>query len=628
MARDRACLSCSEAPRGSFDLERCLRTIALSDPDRCTVAPSPDLRERIKAEVERLAGTKRLKELAPIVKLAEPQAPGLNDGLIIPGSYFPLGTSIERVRSAALQRAPLRGSVRVIVVLVDFADQQLAQPLAHFEDLFFSTGTLPNGSVREYYTELTNGLVDLTGEVVGPYRLPQTMATYAHGASGLGGVEPNARTMARDAAVASDADVNFAPYDNDGNGFVDAFIVVHAGPGAEQTGSSGHIWSHKWVLAGGEYVADTTKIFAYLTVPEDSRIGVCAHELGHLLFGFPDLYDTDNTSEGIGDWCLMAGGSWNGAPAGDVPAHASAWCKANQGWVTVQNITANGPVNVADVKDGHTIYRLWKDGAASQEYFLVENRQRTRYDAGLPGEGLLIWHVDEAIANNTNEAHYKVALMQADGRRDLENNVNRGDAGDPYPGSSNNTAFGNSTNPNSKSYGGVNTCVAATAIGPSAPVMPIQFAVRCAKPKEFRKEFKDAKEQRKEWKELKERLKELKDLREKPVLGEKPIREKPPEKPIIDKGGRLEKPPLTEGGFGWPRAGDRSVAGEVDLDATIAELEARIATLESIVGAGTEPFIEESLRPDLTMSAFADEQEGASGALDDKRSYDSKPPEE
>ena len=140
--------------------------------------------------------------------------------------------------------------------------------------------------------------------------------------------------MARDAALAADADVNFAPYDNDGNGYVDAFIVIHAGAGAEETGSSNDIWSHKWVLAGGEYVADTTKIFAYLTVPEDSRIGVCAHELGHLLFGFPDLYDTDYISEGIGNWCLMAGGSWNGG--GDMPAHPSAWCKANQGWVSVE----------------------------------------------------------------------------------------------------------------------------------------------------------------------------------------------------------------------------------------------------------------------------------------------------
>ena len=198
----------------------------------------------------------------------------------------------------------------------------------------------------------------------------------------------------------------------------------------------------------------------------------------------------------------------------------------------------------------------------------------------------------------------------------------------PIPGSANNTAFGNTTNPNSQSYGGVNTCVAVTAIGASAPVMPVQFAVRCAKPKEFPKEFKDGKDQRKEsWKELKERRKELKDLREKPFQREKPFREKRPEKPIIDKSGRLEKPPQTEGGFDWRREWRASVAPEDDVEAAIAELEARIAALEAVVGAGSEPFIEESLRPDLTMSAFADEEE-ASGALEDKRSYDSKPPEE
>ena len=55
--------------------------------------------------------------------------------------------------------------------------------------------------------------------------------------------------MARDAAVAADADVNFTPYDNDGNGFVDAFIVVHAGSGAEETGNPNDIWSHKWMFA-------------------------------------------------------------------------------------------------------------------------------------------------------------------------------------------------------------------------------------------------------------------------------------------------------------------------------------------------------------------------------------------
>ena len=331
--------------------------------DRCLVAPSPQLRTRIR---ERLRSVGAALDIVPGGRLAvrSQNRPGFNDGMIVPGSEFPLDTPLRVVRSAAADRAPLRGNVRVIVVLVDFSDAPMTRSADQFRDLFFSTGKIATGSVCEYFKEVSNSLINITGEVVGPYRLPRTLAVYAGGGSGVDNPEPNARTMARDAAELANADVDFGTYDNDGNGFVDAFIVVHAGPGGEETGNAGHIWSHKWVLAGGEFNADNAKIFAYLTVPEDCRIGVCAHEIGHLVFGWPDLYDTDQSSEGLGNWCLMAGGSWNGN--GDVPAHPSAWCKAGQGWVTVANRTTNGAMTIADVKTSKTVHRLWRNGASGR----------------------------------------------------------------------------------------------------------------------------------------------------------------------------------------------------------------------------------------------------------------------
>jgi immune inhibitor A len=452
---------------------------AVHTSERCLVAPHPDLRDRMVASLERLRSTEGAVP-SSFIRAQEPTAPGLNDGLIIPGSYFPVGTSLEKVRSAASDRAPLRGALQVIVVLAEFDDQPMTADVGHFEELFFSTGALPDGSVREYYQDVTHGLIDIQGRVVGPYRLPQTMAAYANGAAGIGSAPPNARTMARDAAVASDPDVDFKPFDNDGNGFVDAFIVLHAGPGGEVTGNAGHIWSHKWVLSGGEYAADSAKIFAYLTVPEDSRIGVCCHELGHLLFGWPDLYDIDNSSSGLGDWCLMAGGSWNGN--GDVPAHPSAWCKVDQGWVTVGNQSSNGPADVGDVKETQNVIRLWQDGAAGAEYFLVENRQRKGFDRDLPGDGLLVYHIDDSVQTNANESHYKVGLIQADAARGLELGVDRGDGGDPYPGSAGNMALTTTSTPNSHSYGGLDTCVGITGIGASASIMRMDLTVSCAAP--------------------------------------------------------------------------------------------------------------------------------------------------
>ena len=67
---------------------------------------------------------------------------------------------------------------------------------------------------------------------------------------------------------------------------------------------------------------------------DPSTMGLYAHEFGHII-GLPDLYDRDETngdSEGLGEWCLMASGNYLGW-YGDTPAHMSAWCKIQMGWI-------------------------------------------------------------------------------------------------------------------------------------------------------------------------------------------------------------------------------------------------------------------------------------------------------
>ena len=142
----------------------------------CFVAPSPELRDRLVADVQRTRGRARGPLSALLGVARTPRRLGFDDGVIIPPEAFPFGTSLARIRDAALERAPLRGTVRVIVVLVDFSDKAMTATADHVRDLFFSTGVLPHGSVREYYREVTNGLVDIAGEVVGPLRMPQTLA--------------------------------------------------------------------------------------------------------------------------------------------------------------------------------------------------------------------------------------------------------------------------------------------------------------------------------------------------------------------------------------------------------------------------------------------------------------------
>jgi immune inhibitor A len=204
----------------------------------------------------------------------------------------------------------------------------------------------------------------------------------------------------------ADGNIDLTPYDNDHNGQVDAFIVVHAGEGAEEIEdealASENIWSAKWNLVENT-PADNTHVFAFLTVPEFAKIGVCAHEIGHLIFGWPDLYDIDGPndpenigvrSSGVGSWCLMGSGSWGaiaGNDPGTTPCHPSAWCKANQGWITVIPDQQNRSITLKDVKkEPREAHRLWTNGSVtSQEYFLIENRQQDGFDRSLPGRGLL-----------------------------------------------------------------------------------------------------------------------------------------------------------------------------------------------------------------------------------------------
>jgi hypothetical protein len=232
------------------------------------------------------------------------------------------------------------------------------------------------------------------------------------------------------------------------------------------------------VLVDGDYAIEPELIGNSNNGTAIIEIGVFAHEFGHI-FGLPDLYDTDNSSEGLGNWCVMAAGSYGADGAHeDYPSNFSAWCKERMGWVTpiVVGSFAKGQV-IHDVEDFPEIFKVWRLGVPAQEYFLIENRQRVKSDRYLLNTGLLIYHVDNSRTNNTDENHYLVDLEQGDGNRDLNRNSNRGDAGDPFPGSTNNRTFDGSTNPRSTDYEHAETYVGVRNISSSNMTMTADLDV-------------------------------------------------------------------------------------------------------------------------------------------------------
>ena len=365
--------------------------------------------------------------------------------------------------------APVVGERRALVLLVDFEDNIARTPRSHYETMLFSSGMYSTGSLRDYYWETSYRRLNVTGDVSGGnngwYRAPNSYSYYTNKGYGFGIYPKNATKLVEDIVDLASNYVNFAQYDNDRDGEVDALFIVHAGPGAEITGNLDNIWSHMSFIP--QKVVNGVRIGRYSMEPEDGNVGVFCHELGHV-FGLPDLYDYDLDSAGTGKWDLMASGSWNND--GRTPAHPVGWCKARLGWATPETVNRSlGRINLKPSSVYPEIYKLPIDGN-SKEYFLIENRKRIGFDSYIPGDGLMVLHVDESRSDNNDQSHYLVDIEQCDGRSDLNRNINRGDEGDLFPSRSN-KAFAFDTNPNSKKYDGADSKVALKNIQLSADVI-------------------------------------------------------------------------------------------------------------------------------------------------------------
>ncbi|MBI5267092.1 MAG: M6 family metalloprotease domain-containing protein [candidate division Zixibacteria bacterium] len=402
-------------------------------------------------------------------------------GICTPDDFFTRFLNRPRPSASA---APTGSPFRILALLVKFSDHPSQVAPSFFDSLVFDSSG--GSTVKKYFNEISNTQIDLATvnlpSAVGWTTLDSSYAYYVNGQYGTGLTYPrNSQGLVEALVDKVNPSVDFSNYDNDGNGFVDVLLVIHSGTGAEVSGNAADIWSHKWSLQtprlkDGVYISTYTVQPEFWSTPGDMTIGVYSHELCHG-FGLPDLYDTysgNGDSRGLGRWCIMAYGCWNGpSNLGESPSHPSAWSRIHMGLATPVNVTSNTSAQtITPVESGGSIYRLWPGGAASGEYFLIENRRQTLYDSYLPGQGLLIYHVDSIAKNNDSawwpgqpaSRHYMVALEQADGLWDLEHSSYNGDAADPFPGSGSKTSFNSLSTPNSDSYLGGATSVAVNNI--------------------------------------------------------------------------------------------------------------------------------------------------------------------
>lgn len=358
-----------------------------------------------------------------------------------------------------------------------------------FESLLTGTrdedkGINPRGTMTELYLEQSWGKMEPRVDVYGPYKSPASMASRCfYGRKAPGDLSSPGPTgppvvatvggMALEAVPQADPEVNFADYDNDGDGAVDFLLIIHSGTGREATLDDCDVHSHYFGLA----TAPTTDvgpngpiiIQSAMTIPEFGlQIGVAAHEFMHAL-GEPDYYDTDGTGEGTGEWDLGGGGPWLGYPPQSNSVHFNPFMKVNLGWVKptlITKTTKNIRLRPREIHDDLVVIPIktrectassiqewcYDIGGKSMEIYegyLLEMNNRTAIgtpsDARLPrggmfdrfthASGMMAWHFDSTPSSNADETHMRVDLEEADwrdGLQDVQVGLSRGDPRDLF----------------------------------------------------------------------------------------------------------------------------------------------------------------------------------------------------
>lgn len=385
--------------------------------------------------------------------------------------------AVRRAQAQGRQKRMLRkaqasnvfqGTKKGLVILAEFTNSKFksGHDLALYKRIANDANYSDNnfkGSIKDYFKAQSHGMFELDFDVAGICQLQHPYAYYGKNNSNEEDVK--AGQMVAEACLwAHEHGINFSKYDWDGDGEVDQVFVLYAGHGeASYDKDPNTIWPHMYYLSASDYgkalSLDGVTVDTYACSSElngDGNldgIGTFCHEFSHCM-GFRDLYDTSYAGWfGMGDFDLMCSGSYNGDSK--CPAGYSAYEKAECGWLTLKDMTdieqETSIVGVQPMSADGDAYII-KNKGHEDEYYILENRQKTGWDSYLPASGLMITHVDydadiwgwnmpntsgkyeDANGNTKTNDHQRLTIFRAGKSTD-----EYGDASDLYPYGSNNS---------------------------------------------------------------------------------------------------------------------------------------------------------------------------------------------
>ena len=352
---------------------------------------------------------------------------------------------VNRAKKIGANSMPARG----LFILVNFSDESFSSASESYYKTSLGDQTEGAKSMYNYLKLQSNGKYTPPIDVFGPVTLSKTVSYY--GSNDSSGDDKHPAEMVVEACKALDSQIDFSQYDANGDNTVDNVYIIYAGKGEADGGAKTTIWPHQWDIYSAERLTcklDGKNIKTYacsaeLNGSDKYAMGTPLHEFSHVL-GLPDYYDTEyestNYTEGRtpNEWSLMDGGSYN--DDGKTPPNYSIFDKYFLGWDTPKLLAKDAKLNVTLTTDYGDAYQI--NGGSTllaatntNTIYYIENRQKTGWDAALPGHGMIVWRVmyneskweNNELNNEDGVTRYTVVSASGD-------QTEIGKASDPFPG--------------------------------------------------------------------------------------------------------------------------------------------------------------------------------------------------
>lgn len=333
-----------------------------------------------------------------------------------------------------------------LVLLVDFSDSEAIIKKSDTENYLNSPNPIDDQgteSVFSYFKRISNGKFLFSNKVYGYIRADKNFSFYDK-ETDFTNKSKYSWVIAKEALDKYFSDPN-SPGLKDitltPTGGIRSLIIVPVGYGKNA------LWAHAAISSSPLSVTFPDRKVRrqnYSISPittKEQFLRTLSHESTHLVLGWKDVYDYNFDSKGIGDWTSDMN-----------PYHRnvfSQWGKII--WLNDNKRFPNG--TLVTLQPNVLNCFGFANPKDYNEMYLIEFVKKDKLHK-IPGDGLLIWHIDKKGQNSyqemTKEKHYAISLEQADGLFELEKNINSGNPEDAFTSGS----FGVNTIPDSKWWDG------------------------------------------------------------------------------------------------------------------------------------------------------------------------------